>query len=282
MASVPVASIWWIGLKRPPNRPVCGPLRSSGMPSANTLPVWMSFAAWAMSSGVTRLRVPIWSSLPQRPQFESFLDASSIAALPTLISIGRFPPCGPVLPRNSGRDIGPPPRARLRRSVPAQNARAGRDARALDLAECMQHPVRRERNIRDDRGVEGPQRVVDGVDDASWRAGGSGLAGPLGAELRIRRGRHHVADLDVGHLARHGNEVVGHVAVEELTACVIDAMLEQRRTDALHHAAADLLVDQLRVDHGAAVLDAPVLQQPDEAGVGVDLQVARLDAVGEG
>jgi hypothetical protein len=50
----------------------------------------------------------------------------------------------------------------------------------------------------------------------------------------------------------------------------------------LHHAAAHLFVDELRVDDGAAVLDAPVLQRPDLAGLHVHLHVARLDAVGEG
>ena len=77
----------------------------------------------------------------------------------------------------------------------------------------------------------------------------------------------HVADLDVGHLGGHRHEVVGHVAVSELPALVVAAMLEQRPADALHHAAADPLVDELRVDHGAAVLHAPVLEQRDEAGL---------------
>ena len=85
MASVPVASIWWIGLKRPPNRPFCGPSRSSGMPSANALPVRIRLAALTISSGVTWLSVPLWSSLPQRPQLLSFFEASAIAAVPTLI-----------------------------------------------------------------------------------------------------------------------------------------------------------------------------------------------------
>src|SRR5580704_12637613 len=91
MASVPVASIWWIGLKRPPNSPFCGPLASSGMPSANTLPVRIRLAALTMSCGVTWLSVPTWSSLPQRPQFLSFSVASAIAFLPTLMSIGVLP-----------------------------------------------------------------------------------------------------------------------------------------------------------------------------------------------
>src|SRR6266511_440236 len=43
-----------------------------------------------VSSGLTWLSVPIWSSLPQRPQFLSFSVASAIACLPTLMSIGCF------------------------------------------------------------------------------------------------------------------------------------------------------------------------------------------------
>ena len=105
---------------------------------------------------------------------------------------------------------------------------------------------------------------------------------PLAPSSRVGGRRHHVADLDVGHLGRHRHQIVGHVAVEQLAALVVEAVLEQRAADALHDAAAHLLVDQLRIDDGAAVLHAPVLQQLDEAGVGVDLELARLDAVGEG
>jgi len=111
-------------------------------------------------------------------------------------------------------------------------------------------------------------------------AGGAGLARALGAKLAVGGGRDHMADLDVGHFHRHRHEIVGHVAVQQLAAVVIEAMLEQRGADALHHAAAHLFVDQLRIDDGAAVLDAPVLQQFDEARVGVDLEIAGLDAVG--
>src|SRR5690349_20926957 len=61
------------------------------MPSANTLPERRRPAALTMSSGVTWLSVPIWSSLPQRPQFDSFLDASAMASLPTLMFMEPFP-----------------------------------------------------------------------------------------------------------------------------------------------------------------------------------------------
>jgi len=42
--------------------------------------------------------------------------------------------------------------------------------------------------------------------------------------------------------------VVGHVGVQELAAIVVQAMLVERAADALHDAAARLLVHQLRVD----------------------------------
>jgi hypothetical protein len=65
----------WIGFQRPPNRPDwIGSLSES--PSAKDLPLRISFAADTMSSGETLFKVPIWSSWPQRPQFESLSAAS--------------------------------------------------------------------------------------------------------------------------------------------------------------------------------------------------------------
>jgi hypothetical protein len=83
-ASVPVASMVWTGFQRPPNSPDwIGSFSDS--PSENTLPLLMSLPALTTSSGVTLFSVPIWSSLPQRPQLESLFDASSIAALSTFL-----------------------------------------------------------------------------------------------------------------------------------------------------------------------------------------------------
>ena len=70
--------------------------------------------------------------------------------------------------------------------------------------------------------------------------------------------------------------------METPTALVVDAFFEQRGTEALHHPTPDLLVDQLRIDDRAAILDDPVLQQLDEAGIGIDLEPRRLNAVGKG
>src|SRR5665213_3818500 len=55
------------------------------MPSANTLPVLTSLAALTICSGVMWLSVPIWASLPQRPQFDSCSEASAMAFRPTLM-----------------------------------------------------------------------------------------------------------------------------------------------------------------------------------------------------
>src|SRR6516225_11178006 len=180
MASVPVASIWWIGLKRPPNRPVCGPLLSSGMPSANTLPVRIRRAALTISSGLTWLSVPIWSSLPQRPQFLSFCVASAIACLPTLMFM-----------------------CRVLSLLFCNGLEVSRPRRLADPPQCLQNPSRRERHVRERLGVERAQRIVDGVHDRTGRAGGAGFARALGAQLGIGGRGHHVADFDVGHLRRH-------------------------------------------------------------------------------
>ena len=86
-ASVPVASMVWIGFQRPPNRPDwIGSFNDR--PSEKVLPFLINLPALTMSSGDTLLRVPIWSSLPQRPQFDNFSAASIIAARLTGLRIG--------------------------------------------------------------------------------------------------------------------------------------------------------------------------------------------------
>src|SRR3954471_3978338 len=83
-ASVPVASMVWIGFQRPPNRPDwIGSFKDSA--SEKILPRLIRRPASITSCGVTLFSVPIWSSLPQRPQFDSFLAASSIAARSTFM-----------------------------------------------------------------------------------------------------------------------------------------------------------------------------------------------------
>ncbi len=88
-------------------------------------------------------------------------------------------------------------------------------------------------------------------------------------------------DMDVRHLAGHRHQVVCHVGVDHVAVRVIAALFHQRATETLDHAATHLLVDELRVEDGTAILDHPEIQELEEAGIGIDLDVASLDAVGE-
>ena len=68
-----------------------------------------------------------------------------------------------------------------------------------------------------------------------------------------------MADLDIGHLASHRDEIVSQRSVGELTALIVEAFLEKCRAKTLHDAAAHLLVDKQRIDDTAAILDHPML-----------------------
>ena len=78
--------------------------------------------------------------------------------------------------------------------------------------------------------------------------------------------------INIGHFAGHRNQVIGHIGVGQLAALIIDAFLEQRRTEALHYTAPDLLVDQLRIDDRAAILDHPMPEKLDEAGIDINFK----------
>ena len=71
---------------------------------------------------------------------------------------------------------------------------------------------------------------------------------------------------DIGHLERHRHQIIGHRRVLKLAVLGIDAFLVEGAADALHHPAPDLFVDQLRVDHPAAILDRPEIENLHEAG----------------
>jgi hypothetical protein len=88
-----------------------------------------------------------------------------------------------------------------------------------------------------------------------------------------------MADTNVRHLARQRHEVVHQRTREQVALLVIAAGFEERCADPMKDAAADLLVEQERLDDAAAILEAPVLQKRDDPGVGIDLEVAGLDAV---
>ncbi len=109
--------------------------------------------------------------------------------------------------------------------------------------------------------LKGRSASLIGIHDHGGRGAGAGFADALGAEFRHRGRRLDVHDVDVGHLGGHRHEVVGHGAAGELAGLVVDAVLVERAAEALHAAAAHLLVGELRIDDAAAVLHHPHLQQ---------------------
>src|SRR4029078_10742645 len=109
----------------------------------------------------------------------------------------------------------------------------------------------------------------------------TGLACTLGPQFGFQRRRDHMPDIDVRHFAEHRNQIIAHFGILELAPVVINAFFEQRGAEPLHHPTPDLLIDQLRVDDRAAILHHPMLQQLDEAGIGIDLQPGSLHAIGK-
>src|SRR5215475_10939386 len=166
---------------------------------------------------------------------------------------------------------------------PAMSALSGPRPARVKLSEGSQraqHHLRRDRLARDPR-AERRERVVDRVEHRARRTRCARFTRAFEPTLRVRGRRLDVPHHDVRHLGGHGYEVVGHGAGEELPGVVVHAVLEERGADSLHDRAAELLVDEPRIDDAAAVLHHPVAQQPHEAGGDVHLDVGELNAVGE-
>ena len=87
-------------------------------------------------------------------------------------------------------------------------------------------------------------------------------------------------DLDVGHLGRGGQQVVEQRDRARLAVVVVDEALVEHGRQPLHDSAADLALDDGRVDHGAAVLDHEVTGDADHPGVHVDLDPAAVRGLG--
>ena len=63
--------------------------------------------------------------------------------------------------------------------------------------------------------------------------------------------------------------------------CVVDGVLHQRLAEALGERAVHLALDDHRVEHVAAVVDRRVGDEIDVAGVGIDLDLGDVAAVGK-
>src|SRR5262245_11798796 len=156
-------------------------------------------------------------------------------------------------------------------SIKIESARA----RAID---AIEHMFRRHR-LRRDGGPKRRQRVVDRSPDRGASRDGPSFPDASRTECCNRCRRLDMRDVNVRHLAGHGNEIINKTSVLELAFAAVDALLVQRRTDALHDATADLLVHQQWIDHAAAILDHPEIEHADGAKLGIDFDVSGLDAI---
>ena len=101
----------------------------------------------------------------------------------------------------------------------------------------------------------------------------SGLSGVGDLLMQTR-----CAAVSVAVTSRYSPRVVGH----RLGSLVEAHPFEKRIADAVRHAAEDLPVDDLRIDHAAAIMRDDEVAQRDLAGLGIDLDLGHGRAVGIG
>ena len=123
--------------------------------------------------------------------------------------------------------------------------RARRDGVA-DRGEADGQPVERDAERRD--------RVVDRARNRGGRAEIAGLARAFLAEHRERRGRAMMHDLDARHLVRGRQQIVHEGLAHHLPVVAVDELLHQRGADAVRDAAERHALDDVRIDHRAAVM----------------------------
>ena len=88
-----------------------------------------------------------------------------------------------------------------------------------------------------------------------------------------------MADLERRHVRRARQRVVHQGAGHELARRVVDDLLVQGVADPVGDAAVDLPFDHQRVDHRAAVVDRDISENPNRAGLGLDLDDRGVGAV---
>jgi len=124
--------------------------------------------------------------------------------------------------------------------------------------------------------------IDDGVHHRRQGTGAARLAATLGAK-QIGAGGNRVEGIgDGGEVAGAGQGVVHIAAGERLARAVIMRRFQYRLADALGDAAMGLPLDQERVDHGAEIIDRAVARDADGAGLGVDLDLGDVAAIGKG
>ena len=127
------------------------------------------------------------------------------------------------------------------------------------------------------------ERVDDRIDQRRRRADRPGLARALEAE-RVGAARHDiVGELDRRQVVGARQAVIGQRAGHELARFGIEnAMFEHRLAYPLRDAALHLAAQQQRVDDRAEIVDDEIAQDLDMPGLGVDLDLADMAAIGKG
>ena len=77
--------------------------------------------------------------------------------------------------------------------------------------------------------------------------------------------------VEAGELRGRRNAVVGEVRSQQVAVIVVAHLFEECLRDAGRDASVLLAFDEQRIEHRAAVVDGHMTQQPDGAGIGVDL-----------
>ena len=121
------------------------------------------------------------------------------------------------------------------------------------------------------------ERVGDGVGEADRRGHAVALADSLRAERSHRARRVAVEDHRIGDFASRRHRIVDEGAGQEAPVLVIDQLFMERGADGVGEGAADLTIDQGRVEATAGVVGGDVAVDGDGTGGGVDLDAAEIE-----
>src|SRR5713101_2844055 len=132
-----------------------------------------------------------------------------------------------------------------------------------------------------DSCAERIERVVHRVRNRGGRAEVAGLARALLAEGGERGGRAVIDDAQGRHFHRARDEVIHEGAGGELAVLGVGELLVERRADAVGDSAVGHAVDDVRIDHHAAVVAADVFRELGFRRVRIDLDQddVRLEGV---
>ena len=126
------------------------------------------------------------------------------------------------------------------------------------------------------------ERVDNRIDDDAECRGRPAFAGRADPE-RVGRGRNFA---ELGREKRQPvgarQRVIQQRAGQQLTGvAIVDAILAQCLAEPVGNAAMDLAMHDQRIDRAPDIIDGVVAHDFDDAGVGVDLDLADVAAIGE-